>query len=71
MIQKSTFDSAGNVVYLPKQRTRLIMSERPNDGTVAMYYGEVDDGDFLSAEEHLPTLPNTVSVIVQVKLCCR
>ncbi|KAM1717014.1 hypothetical protein ACFX11_024906 [Malus domestica] len=49
----------GNVVYLPKQRTRLIMSERPNDGTVAMYYGEVDDGDFLSAEEHLPTLPNT------------
>ncbi|XP_068335447.1 protein PHYTOCHROME-DEPENDENT LATE-FLOWERING-like [Pyrus communis] len=49
----------GNVVYLPKQRTRLIVSERPNDGTVAMYYGEVEDGDFLSAEEHLPTLSNT------------
>lgn len=39
----------------------MIMSEKPYDGTVAMHYGEIEDGDFLSAEDHLPTLPNTVS----------
>lgn len=37
------------------------MSEKPNDGTVAMLYGEVDPGDFPSVEDNLPTLPNTVS----------
>ena len=37
------------------------MSEKPGDGTVAMLYGEVDQGDFHSVEDHLPTLPNTVS----------
>ncbi|KAG7997357.1 hypothetical protein I3843_01G207700 [Carya illinoinensis] len=42
-------------------RTRMIMSEKPYDGTVAMHYGEIEDIDFLSAEDHLPTLPNTVS----------
>lgn len=37
------------------------MSEKPYDGTVAMLYGEIEDGDFLAAEDYLPTLPNTVS----------
>ncbi|XP_028752169.1 protein PHYTOCHROME-DEPENDENT LATE-FLOWERING isoform X2 [Neltuma alba] len=49
----------GNVVSLvPKLRTRLIMSEKPSDGTVAMHYGDIEDVDFLAAEDHLPTLPN-------------
>ena len=53
--------SAGNVVsYVPKLRTKLIMSEKPNDGTVAMFYGEVDESEFHAAQDHLPTLPNTV-----------
>ncbi|XVF25251.1 hypothetical protein REPUB_Repub13aG0197200 [Reevesia pubescens] len=53
----------GNVVSLvPRIRTRMIMSEKPTDGTVAMFYGDIDDGDILGAEDHiphLPTLPNT------------
>ncbi|GMH14207.1 hypothetical protein Nepgr_016048 [Nepenthes gracilis] len=40
-------------------RTRLIMSEKPNDGTVAMHYGDVEDADYLKAEDHLHSLPNT------------
>jgi hypothetical protein len=36
------------------------MSEKPC-GTVAIHYGEIDDRDFLAAEDYLPTLPNTVS----------
>ena len=38
----------------------MIMSEKPNDGTVAMHYGEIEDADYLAAEDYLPTLPNTV-----------
>ncbi|XP_019443543.1 PREDICTED: uncharacterized protein LOC109356679 isoform X2 [Lupinus angustifolius] len=50
----------GNVVSIvPRLRTRMIMSEKPSDGTVAMHYGDIDDGDFVAAEDHLPTLPNT------------
>ncbi|XP_043704157.1 protein PHYTOCHROME-DEPENDENT LATE-FLOWERING-like isoform X2 [Telopea speciosissima] len=44
---------------VPNARSRLIMSEKPNGGTVAMYYGDIDDGDLLAAEDYLPTLPNT------------
>lgn len=51
----------GNVVSYRAQ-TSLIMSEKPSDGTVAMHYGDVEDGDILASEEHLPTLPNTVGV---------
>ncbi|KMT04790.1 hypothetical protein BVRB_7g169660 isoform A [Beta vulgaris subsp. vulgaris] len=40
-------------------RTRLILSEKPNDGIVAMHYGELEVADFLNAEDYLPTLPNT------------
>lgn len=39
------------------------MSEKPSDGTVAMHYGDVEDGDILASEEHLPTLPNTVGLL--------
>jgi hypothetical protein len=54
--------SAGNVVsYVQRVRNRMIMSEKPNDGTVVMHYGEADEFDVLSAEDYLPTLPNTVS----------
>ncbi|KAF3451997.1 hypothetical protein FNV43_RR08093 [Rhamnella rubrinervis] len=50
----------GSVVScVPKIRFRMIMSEKPNDGTVAMHYGEIDDNEFLAAEDYLPTLPNT------------
>nr|XP_043624431.1 protein PHYTOCHROME-DEPENDENT LATE-FLOWERING-like [Erigeron canadensis] len=42
-----------------KSRTRMILSERRDDGTVAMHYGELDEIDYLAAEESLPTLPNT------------
>ncbi|KAF7843627.1 protein PHYTOCHROME-DEPENDENT LATE-FLOWERING isoform X1 [Senna tora] len=58
----------GNQVsVVPKLRTRMIMSEKPSDGTVAMHYGEIDDGDFLAAEDHLPTLPNTVDASLLFK----
>ncbi|KAE9605816.1 hypothetical protein Lal_00025579 [Lupinus albus] len=50
----------GNVVSIvPRLRTRMIMSEKPSDGTVAMHYGDIDEDDFVDAEDHLPTLPNT------------
>ncbi|KAF9587950.1 hypothetical protein IFM89_006275 [Coptis chinensis] len=45
----------GNV---PKARNRLMMSEKQNDGTVAMQYGDIDDNDFQFLEDHMPTLPN-------------
>ena len=48
----------------------MIMSEKPNDGTVVMHYGEADEKpvDVLSAEDYLPTLPNTVSVLYKFHL---
>ncbi|XWS12183.1 hypothetical protein CRYUN_Cryun37aG0068000 [Craigia yunnanensis] len=64
----------GNVVSLvPRVRTRMIMSEKPTDGTVAMFYGDIDDGDILGAEDHiphLPTLPNTrLADLLAVQFC--
>ncbi|KAK9060535.1 hypothetical protein SSX86_021239 [Deinandra increscens subsp. villosa] len=44
---------------VPKSWTRMILSEKRDDGAVAMHYGELDDYDYLSVEEYLPTLPNT------------
>lgn len=50
---------------VPKIRTRMVMSEKPIDGTVAWYHGDIDDGDVFPvvfpAEDFLLTLPNTVS----------
>ncbi|MCD7457832.1 hypothetical protein HAX54_036388, partial [Datura stramonium] len=45
--------------YVPKVRTRMIMSEKPNDGTVAMHIGEIEEVEYTTAEDYLPTLPNT------------
>ncbi|KAF5181649.1 Phytochrome-dependent late-flowering [Thalictrum thalictroides] len=62
----------GNVVSsVTKARNRLMMSEKLNDGTVAMQYGDVDDSDFLLVEDYLPTLPNTVSSIPPLGLVLR
>lgn len=58
----STFAFAENGVSC-RARTRMIMSEKPYDGTVAMHYGEIEDGEFLAVEDYLPTLPNTVSSV--------
>ncbi|XP_030464086.2 protein PHYTOCHROME-DEPENDENT LATE-FLOWERING isoform X2 [Syzygium oleosum] len=59
----------GNVVSY-RARTRMIMSEKPSDGTVAMHYGDVEDGDILASEEHLPTLPNThLADLLAAQLC--
>jgi len=64
-----TFLQPGNVgSYIPKLCTRMIMLEKPSDGTVAMHYGEPEDGDFLSVEDYLPTLPNTVSLLRRLDL---
>lgn len=41
----------------------MIMSEKPYDGTVAIHIGEIDDTEYLAAEDYLPTLPNTVSLL--------
>lgn len=48
----------------------MIMSEKPNDGTVAMHYGDIEDADYLAAEDYLPTLPNTVSFCLIFPLVC-
>lgn len=59
----------GNVgAYGHRLCTRMIMLEKPSDGTVAMHYGEPEDGDVLSAEDYLPTLPNTVSLLCSLHL---
>ncbi|OIS97163.1 hypothetical protein A4A49_08145, partial [Nicotiana attenuata] len=44
--------------FVPKERTRMIMSEKPSDGTVAMHIGEMEDAEYLTAEDYLPTPPN-------------
>lgn len=48
--------------FVPRIRTKLVMSEKPVDGTVAWYQGDIDDGDVSSAEDFLLALPNTVSL---------
>lgn len=40
------------------------MSEKPNDGAVAIHIGEIEDAEYLAVEDHLPTLPNTVSLYI-------
>jgi hypothetical protein len=61
------FSSIGNVVNLvPRFRTRMIMAESPSGGTVAWHYGNIDESDFIGAEEYLPTLSNTVRFIAYI-----
>ncbi|CAH9098842.1 unnamed protein product [Cuscuta epithymum] len=52
------FQGGGTFSVVPKARTKMIMSEKPSDGTVAMHIGEIDDNDYFAAEDYLPTLPN-------------
>lgn len=43
----------------------MVMSEKQTDGTVAMFCGDIDDGDILAAEDrihYLSTHPNAVSL---------
>lgn len=51
----------GNVVVGPKFRNKLVLLERPNDGTVAMQCGDVDDANFPIIRDYGLMLPNTVS----------
>ncbi|TYK03946.1 histone-lysine N-methyltransferase 2D isoform X1 [Cucumis melo var. makuwa] len=46
--------------YVTRLRSRVILSEKPNDGTVAITYEDIDDSVFLAIEDCLPTLPNTL-----------
>lgn len=39
----------------------MILSGKPNDGTIAMHYGDIEDNDYWAIEDYLPTLPNAVS----------
>eukprot|EP00262_Sarcandra_glabra_P006613 TRINITY_DN1895_c2_g1_i5.p1 TRINITY_DN1895_c2_g1~~TRINITY_DN1895_c2_g1_i5.p1 ORF type:complete len:726 (+),score=120.51 TRINITY_DN1895_c2_g1_i5:259-2178(+) len=54
------FQGNGASMVVPRSRDRLIMSEKPSDGTVAFLHGDTpDESNFFAAEDHLPTLPNT------------
>ncbi|VFR00140.1 unnamed protein product [Cuscuta campestris] len=44
---------------VPKAHIKMIMSEKPSDGTVAMYIGEIEDSEYFAVEDYLPTLPNS------------
>ncbi|RDX84764.1 hypothetical protein CR513_34133, partial [Mucuna pruriens] len=57
------------VSLVPRLRTRLIMFEK-SDGTVAMHCGDSDDVDFVAAEDHLLTLPNTHSADLLAQQFC-
>lgn len=37
---------------------------KPNDSTVAMHIGEIEDALYWAVEDYLPTLPNTVRASV-------
>ncbi|KAF5732101.1 hypothetical protein HS088_TW18G00790 [Tripterygium wilfordii] len=54
-------DRVGNVVsYVPRVQSRMFMTEKPNDGTVGLYYGDLDGGDILIVDDdHLLALPST------------
>ena len=59
------------VPYATRLQCRVILSEKPNDGTVAITYEDIDDSIFFDVEDLLPTLPNTVSyhVLQSTNLC--
>lgn len=60
----------GNVVSLvPRLRIRMIMFEKA-DGTVAMHFGDIEDVDYVAAEDHLLTLPNTHSADLLAQQFC-
>ncbi|XP_047310415.1 protein PHYTOCHROME-DEPENDENT LATE-FLOWERING-like [Impatiens glandulifera] len=55
---------------VPRVRTRMIMSDKSNDGMIAMHYGDIDDNEYLAAEDHLPTLPTAhYADLLAAQLC--
>ncbi|KAG4379569.1 hypothetical protein GLYMA_16G010400v4 [Glycine max] len=50
------------VTIIPRMRTRMIMFEK-SDGTVAMHCGVIEEVDYVAAEDHLLTLPNTFDYV--------
>ncbi|KAK9734435.1 hypothetical protein RND81_04G139400 [Saponaria officinalis] len=40
-------------------RTSMILSENPDDGTVAVHHGRLNEEDYFEVEDNMPTLPNT------------
>nr|GEZ48694.1 ABC transporter B family member 21-like [Tanacetum cinerariifolium] len=48
--------------------SKRVLQEKQDDGTVAMHYDEHDECDYLKSEEYLPTLPNTVSFLIDFDL---
>ncbi|KAL3632864.1 hypothetical protein CASFOL_025848 [Castilleja foliolosa] len=58
-IQTERIIQGNSFQLVTKARTRMIMSEKPNDGAVAFHIGEIDDVEYFAAEDYLPTLPNT------------
>ncbi|CAM8906793.1 unnamed protein product [Rhodiola kirilowii] len=58
------------VQVVPRTRTRLIMTEKSKDGTVAMHLGDIEDCEFMTAEEHLQTLPSAHKADLLAAQCC-
>ncbi|GJX93163.1 hypothetical protein Tco_0347749 [Tanacetum coccineum] len=51
---KSTKGTRNGFSLVLKSRTRIILLEKRDDGTVAMHYGEHNECDYLELEECLP-----------------
>ncbi|KAL0441332.1 UNVERIFIED_CONTAM: protein PHYTOCHROME-DEPENDENT LATE-FLOWERING [Sesamum radiatum] len=69
-IQTERIIQGNGFQYVPKARTRMIMSEKPNDGAVAIHIGEIEDAEYLAAEDYLPTLPNThIADLLAAQFC--
>ncbi|XP_022964273.1 uncharacterized protein LOC111464340 isoform X1 [Cucurbita moschata] len=60
----------GMAPYVTRLRSRVILSEKPSDGTVAITYEDIDDSRFLAIEDRLPTLPNTLSADLLAEQLC-
>lgn len=58
-----------HVSVVPRLRTRMIIFEK-SDGTVALYYGDAEEADYLAAEDYLLTLPNTHSADLLAQQFC-
>ncbi|XP_051135619.1 protein PHYTOCHROME-DEPENDENT LATE-FLOWERING [Andrographis paniculata] len=58
-VQSEHIIQGNSLQYVTKARTRMIMSEKPNDGSVAFHIGEIENAEYLAVEDYLPTLPNT------------
>ncbi|KAD6794839.1 hypothetical protein E3N88_05735 [Mikania micrantha] len=69
-VQTERMQQGNGFSLVPKSRTRMILSEKRDDGCVAMHYGELDDCDYLASEECLPTLPNThIADLLAAQFC--